>query len=103
VRLAGASRRVATVLRSARGHALAQGMSVQVAFDAAAGRAELRDGPTMLASHPLPPGIAFTALPSRSRILFGGLGSAENGTIELGAGARRRRVIVNQRGRVRLQ
>ena len=102
-RLAGGVRTVATTLRVARGRALAGGTSIEVRFDAARRTCDTRDadGHT-LASAPLRPGITFTALPARARILFGGLGVAENGTITLGAGTRRRSVIVNQRGRVRL-
>ncbi len=102
-RLASGARAVAALLRQARGHALARNVAVQVTFDATRARTELRDGPDVLVTQPLPRGITFAALPARSRILFGALGSADNGTIELGAGTRRRRVIVNQRGRVRLQ
>lgn len=102
-RLAGASRTVATQLRLARGVAIAQGLAVTVRFDAPRRVCEVidRDG-RWLATGALPPGIAFGALPARRRILFGALGTAENGTVTLAAGARTRRVIVNQRGRVRL-
>jgi len=57
----------------------------------------------LLSTRWLPPGVGFTALPARSRVLFGGLGNAENATVTLAAGARARSVIVNQRGRVRVQ
>src|SRR5205809_544605 len=64
---------------------------------------DARTGGTLLSTRWLPPGVGFAALPARSRVLFGGLGSAENATITLAAGARMRSVIVNQRGRVRVQ
>jgi len=48
-------------------------------------------------------GVRFAALPARDRVQFGGLGTAQNATVTLAAGARARSVIVNQRGRVRVQ
>jgi general secretion pathway protein H len=102
-RLAGAVRTVASTLRMARGRAMAAGVPVEVRFDAALRRVDLRDGARVLATHALPAGVLFTALPARARIRFGGLGTAENGTVTLGAGARIHSVVVNQRGRVRVQ
>jgi len=86
-RLATAARTLATTLRLARGRALATGTSVETRFDAPGHTYELRDG--------------GGALPARSRIVFGALGTADNGTITLAAGSRSRNVVVNQRGRVR--
>jgi len=104
VRLAGAAREVATALRLARGDALSAGASIEVRFDAARTLCETRARMgALLDTRRLPPGVDFAALPARSRVLFGGLGDAENATITLAAGARRRSVIVNQRGRVRVQ
>ena len=103
-RLAGASREVATALRLARGTALSGDASIEVRFDATRALCETRDrAGALLETRRLPPGVGFTALPARSRVLFGGLGSAENATITLAAGGRTRSVIVNQRGRVRVQ
>jgi general secretion pathway protein H len=102
-RLAGAARTVATALRLARGIAISGDGTIEVRFDAGRGVCETRDrAGTLLDTRSLPPGVAFAALPARSRIAFGGLGTADNGTITLGCGPRRRSVIVNQRGRVRL-
>jgi hypothetical protein len=102
-RLAGGARTVATALRLARGLALANGAPIEVRFDASQRTCATYDrGGVLLESRPLPPGLAFAALPLRSRVLFGGLGTAENATITLAAGGRARSVIVNQRGRVRL-
>ena len=103
VRLASGARTVATLLRVARGRALRDNAGVQVVFDAAHATCDMREDAALLATHTLPPGVGFAALPVRGRILFGALGTAENGTIRLAAGARTRSVIVNQRGRVRLQ
>ena len=102
VRLAGAAHTVATALRLVRGRALAAGEAGDVRFDARNGRLELRAGPT-LETRSLPQGVAFAGLPARAGITFSALGTAENGTITLVAGAGTRRVIVNQRGRVRVQ
>ena len=102
-RLAGAVRTVASTLRMARGRAMAAGGPVEVRFDATLRRVDLRDGARVLATHALPAGVALVGLPARARIRFGGLGTAENGTVTLGAGRRVHSVVVNQRGRVRVQ
>lgn len=103
-RLAGAVRTVASTLRMARGRAIAGGAPIDVRFDATQRLVELRDGASrVLETHPLPSGVALVALPARARIRFGALGTAENGTVVLGAGARSHSVVVNQRGRVRVQ
>jgi Tfp pilus assembly protein FimT len=102
-RLAGAARTVATALRLARGIAISGDGAVEVRFDAARGVCETRDRAGILVeSRTLPPGVTFAGLPARSRIGFGGLGTADNGTVTLASGPRRRSVIVNQRGRVRV-
>ena len=104
-RVAGAARTVATALRLARGIALSSDATTEVRFDVARCACETRDaGGALLATHALPPGVAFASLPARSRVLFGGLGTADNATIAVaGRGGRVRRVVVNQRGRVRVQ
>ena len=51
----------------------------------------------------LPPGIAFSSLPSTLRVRFGTTGTADNATVVLASGPRTRRVVVNQRGRVHIQ
>ncbi len=103
-RLAGAARTVATALRLARSIAISGDDDVEVRFDAASARCETRDrGGALLETRSLPPGVVFAALPARARIGFGGLGTADNGTITLACGPRARSVIVNQRGRVRVQ
>ena len=54
---------------------------------------------------PLPGGVAVSAAPARGGVLFHQSGWAENATFELGSTSPskpgRRRVIVNQRGRIR--
>jgi Tfp pilus assembly protein FimT len=103
-RLAGAARTVATALRLARSIAISADDTVEVHFDAARAVCETRDGAgALLETRPLPPGVGFAALPARRRIVFGGLGTADNGTITLGCGSRLRSIVVNQRGRVRVQ
>ncbi len=104
VRVAGGTRTIATALRLARGRALAGGAAIEVRFDAGRQTCDTLDrNGTLLESRPLPVGVVFAALPARGRVLFGGLGTAENATVTLSAGARARSVIVNQRGRVRMQ
>jgi prepilin-type N-terminal cleavage/methylation domain-containing protein len=100
--LAAGSRVVAATLRLARGRALARNVVVEVHFDAGIGTCEVHAGGAVLERHMLPPGVRFAGLPASARIRFGALGTAENGTIRLAAGARTRSVVVNQRGRVRL-
>src|SRR2546430_16558797 len=98
-RLAGAAREVATALRLARGAALSGDASIEVRFDAARALCETRDrAGAVLSPRWLPPGVGFAALPPRSRVLFGGLGSAENATTTLPAGGRGRRVGVGPPG-----
>jgi prepilin-type N-terminal cleavage/methylation domain-containing protein len=102
-RLAGAARTLGATLRLARGQALAGLGPVVARFDGAGGTYELcDDAGRPHERHVLPPGVAFAALPARARIAFGALGTADNGTIALAAGTRTRRVVVNQRGRVRI-
>jgi len=103
-RLAGAVRTTASTLRLARARALAGGASIEVRFDTAA-PATIETRPTgggPIEIRALPPGIVVAGTPARGRVLFGALGTAENGTVTLTAGPRARRVIVNQRGRVRV-
>ena len=103
-RLAGAARTVATALRLARGIALSSDGTTEVRFDVAGAACEMRDrSGALVERRPLPPGVVFAGLPVRARILFGGLGTADNATVTLAAGARTRRIVVNQRGRVRIQ
>jgi len=103
-RLAGAAHGVGTALRLARGRALAGGTTVEVRFDAALGVFETRTrSGVSLASSRLPAGVTFAALPARARLSFTGVGTAENGTITLTSGTATRSVVVNQRGRVRMQ
>jgi len=103
-RVSGAARTVATALRLARAIALSEDGASEVRFDVARRTCETRNpGGTVVETRFLPPGIGFTSLPSRRRVQFGGLGSADNATIVIGAGSRVRRIVVNQRGRVRVQ
>lgn len=104
LRLAGTARTVASALRLARGQALSGGAPIEAWFDRAAPAVETRDGGgAVLARHALPGGVTITGMPVRGRVSFSGLGTAENGTLALGAGGVTRGVVVNQRGRVRVQ
>lgn len=104
VRLAGAAHTLAGAFRLARGRAIARNGGIEVRFDAARGVVETRAvSGSPLGTLRLPAGITFAALPARGRIRFAGLGTADNGTVVLAGGTRRRRVIVNQRGRVSIR
>jgi hypothetical protein len=104
VRLTGAAERVAAALRLARGRALARNRRFEVRFDMAARSWSLHEeGGPALEVQALPPGIAFSSLPSAARVRFGTTGTADNATVVLTSGPRARRVIVNQRGRVQIQ
>ena len=103
VRLAGAAERLASALRTARSEALARGRRIEVRFDPPRSTWSVREdhGP-LLGVMRLPPGVTFASVPRTLRLRFTTVGAADNGTIVLTAGTRTRRVIVNQRGRVRV-
>ena len=83
---------------------VASDASTEVRFDAGRGTCETRDGAgRVIERRMLPPAVGFASLPARGRIGFDGLGTADNGTIVVAGGARVRRIVVNQRGRVRVQ
>jgi Tfp pilus assembly protein FimT len=104
VRLAGAARWLAADLRRTRGRAIAESTALEVRFDAARGAYEVRvRGAAAGEARTLPVGIALADLPARGRLVFTPLGTAENGTVTLAAGGHARRVVVNQRGRVRVE
>jgi prepilin-type N-terminal cleavage/methylation domain-containing protein len=103
LRLAASARTLAEAMRETRGRAMAEGSSLDVRFDATGGRWTIAaiDG-TVRRTEPLPTSVRFVALPARARIRFDSSGAAENGTIALGGGTATCRIVVNQRGRVRL-
>ncbi len=103
LRVAAATRTLAQTMRETRARAMAEGIALEVTFDATAGRWAIRtsDG-TVRRTDPLPAPVRFVSLPASARIRFGATGTADNGTIVLGAGGSAGRIVVNQRGRVRL-
>lgn len=104
VRLAGAAERLASALRAARGEALARGRAIEVRFDPPRRTWSVReDGGALMGVEQLPAGVTFASLPSSLRLRFTTAGTADNGTVALAAGGRARQVVVNQRGRVRVQ
>ena len=104
IRLAAAAHRLAATLRQARGRALAHDVRVDVVLDVARGTWTVRElGGAALAPQALPGGVAFTSVPAAGRVRFTTVGGADNATVVLAAGSALRRVIVNQRGRVRVQ
>ena len=104
LRLSGAAQRLSAALRQARGRALERGGPVEVQLDEGGSMWELRDtSGVTVAREALPPGVTFAGLPASRRVRFSALGTTDNATIALGAGATVRRIVVNQRGRVRVQ
>ncbi len=104
LRLGGAAQRLAAALREARGRALECGSPVDVQLDEGRHLWEVRDASGAAVSREtLPPGVTFSALPASRRVRFSALGTTDNGTIVLAAGFTVRRIVVNQRGRVRVQ
>lgn len=104
VRLSGAVQRLSAALRQARGRALERGAPVDVQLDDAGALWEVRDTyGAPVAREALPGGVGFAGLPASRRVRFSALGTTDNATITLNAGATTRRIVVNQRGRVRVQ
>jgi len=103
LRVATSARTLAQTMRATRARATAEGRPLEVRFDATASRWSVRtiDG-TIRHDEPLPDPVRFTSLPARALVRFGATGTADNGTVVLGAGASSARIVVNQRGRVRL-
>jgi type II secretion system protein H len=101
--LAASTRTLAQTMRQTRARAMAEGVPLDVLFDATTSRWTIRslDG-TVRRTESLPTPVRFQALPARARIRFDSAGTAENGTVTLGGGTASCHIIVNQRGRVRL-
>jgi Tfp pilus assembly protein FimT len=104
LRLTASARTLAEAMRETRGRAMAEGAALDVRFDTAARTWTIATpAGTIRRTEPLPASVRFASLPARSRIRFDSTGTAENGTVELGgATATTCRIVVNQRGRVRL-
>ena len=103
-RLGGAAQRLSAALRQARGRALERGGAVEVRLDDGGSAWELRDTHgTIVARETLPAGVVFSGLPASRRVRFSAIGTTDNATVTLSAGGAVRRVVVNQRGRVRVQ
>src|SRR5215831_19206829 len=103
VRLSGSAHRLSAALRQARGQALERGGPVEIVFDQSRGLWEMREpNGASLEREVLPPGVTFASLPSSGRVRFTAVGTADNATVALEAGAVVRRIVVNQRGRVRV-
>ena len=103
LRVATSARTLAQTMRATRARAMAEGRPLEVRFDATVSRWSVRteDGTTRH-DEPLPDPVRFTSLPARALVRFGATGTADNGTVVLGAGFSSARIVVNQRGRVRL-
>lgn len=104
VRLSGAAHRLAAGLRQARGRALERNLRMEIRFDPARRQWDVREfGGLAVESQALPDGVSFAGLPAGERVRFSTIGTADNATITLAAGSGSRRIVVNQRGRVRVQ
>ena len=103
LRVAATTRTLAQAMRETRARAMAEGEPVDVVFDASASRWTVRalDG-TIRHLEPLADPVRFVSLPARSSVRFTSTGTADNATIVLGTSNATGRIIVNQRGRVRL-
>ena len=103
LRVATNARTLAQTMRATRARAMAEGRPLEVRFDATPRRWSIRmDDGTIRHDEPLSDPVRFTSLPARALVRFGATGTADNGTVVLGAGASSARIVVNQRGRVRL-
>jgi prepilin-type N-terminal cleavage/methylation domain-containing protein len=103
LRVATSARTLAQTMRATRARAMAEGRPLEVRLDATAGRWSIRsDDGTIRHDEPLPDPVRFTSLPARPSVRFGATGAADNATVVLGAGGSSARIVVNQRGRVRL-
>ena len=101
MRLLGASHELAASLRLARSRALARGVRVRVTVGGSPVRVTLDEGAGAIGVRRLAH-VALTGAPAGGGITFTALGAAQNGTFTLAIGGRTRRVVVSQRGRVRL-
>ena len=99
----GAASSLATQLRHARARALVRGETLTVRFDPIASSWQTRDAQGGLIDQTaLPPRLWFSALPQNRQLHFGATGRSDNGTVALSCGTSTARVVVNQRGRVRI-
>src|SRR4029453_8379420 len=104
LRLSGAVQRLSAALRQARGRALERGGPVEVRLDEGGALWELCDtGGATVSRETLPPGVTFAGLPASRRVRFSALGTTDNATVTLRGGVAVRSIVVNQRGRVRVQ
>ena len=99
----GAAWSLATALRQVRARALRSGATLTVRFDPTTANWETRNAAgAVLDTNPLPPRLRFGSLPQSQQLHFGATGRSDNGTIALSCGTSSARVVVNQRGRVRI-
>lgn len=101
IRLLGASQELAASLRLARSRALARGARVRVTVGGSPLRIALDEGAGPVGVRQLAH-VVLTGAPAGGGITFTALGAGQNGTFTLAIGGRTRRVVVSQRGRVRL-
>jgi type II secretory pathway pseudopilin PulG len=104
IELRSASVRFAAALARGRAAALSDGRAWRLRLDGIT-RFVLAplDAETGVAAEPLPGRVFFAAATSGGDVRFFSSGMVDNATFTLGVGDARRRVIVNQRGRVTVE
>jgi prepilin-type N-terminal cleavage/methylation domain-containing protein len=103
LRVSASTRTLAQTMRETRARAMAEGQPLDVTFDAATSRWSVRTTAGITRRvEALPEPLRFVSLPASERIRFTSTGTADNGTVVVGAGTATARIVVNQRGRVRL-
>ena len=103
LRVAATTRTLAQTMRATRARAMAEGIPLEVRFDLTTGRWSIHaDDGTTRHTERLPESVRFVSLPARALVRLTPTGTADNATIVLAAGAASARIVVNQRGRVRL-
>jgi hypothetical protein len=103
VAVSASTRTLAQTMREVRARAMAEGQPLDVTFDASTSRWSVRTSAGLARrDDALPAPLRFVSLPASARIRFTSTGTADNSTVVVGAGAATARIVVNQRGRVRL-
>lgn len=102
VRVAVSAQHLANDLRLARSISLSRNRTVTVECEPGASACLIVPARQAATEHRLTRGVRIIAANSGGVIIFHPSGHAENATVVLGDDSRRRRVRVNQRGRVRV-
>jgi prepilin-type N-terminal cleavage/methylation domain-containing protein len=103
IELRSASIRFAAALARGRAAALSEGRSWRLRLDGTTRFVLAPLDDVTAAAEPLPPHVFFASATSGGDVRFFSSGMVDNATFTLGVGDARRRVIVNQRGRVTIE